>query len=79
MARFRRKSIIVALLLTLEASIVCFSRVYVGMHYPLDVLGGIFLGGFIVFTGSFVLEGRYLKQYVNRLTDIFARVTWAVF
>lgn len=34
----------VSLALAVEASIVCFSRIYVGAHYPLDVLGGILLG-----------------------------------
>ena len=34
----------VSIALAVEASIVCFSRIYVGAHYPLDVLGGILLG-----------------------------------
>lgn len=35
---------LVSLGLATEAALVCISRVYVGGHYPLDVLGGIFLG-----------------------------------
>src|SRR5919202_1297643 len=38
----RRKAI--SICLTVEAGLVCFSRIYVGGHYPLDVLGGIVLG-----------------------------------
>ena len=35
-------------LFVLEAAAVCLSRVYVGMHYPLDVVSGAFLGIAIV-------------------------------
>jgi membrane-associated phospholipid phosphatase len=38
------KELAISITLTVEAGLVCFSRVYVGGHYPLDVLGGIFLG-----------------------------------
>lgn len=34
----------ISLILTLEAALVCFSRIYVGAHYPLDIVGGILLG-----------------------------------
>lgn len=34
----------ISVLLTVEAALVCISRVYVGGHYPLDVVGGILLG-----------------------------------
>jgi len=38
----RRRAI--SILLATEAALVCISRVYVGGHYPLDVVGGILLG-----------------------------------
>ncbi len=63
----------IALLLTLEAVLVCYSRVYVGMHYPLDVVGGIVLGIGIVGVGLFVLE-RYLEPTLRRLSSSVARM-----
>lgn len=41
--RGNRKTLI-SIALTLEAALVCASRVYLGQHYPLDVIGGIILG-----------------------------------
>jgi membrane-associated phospholipid phosphatase len=38
------KRLVVSLALAIEAALVCISRVYVGGHYPLDVVGGILLG-----------------------------------
>lgn len=66
LVKFRRKSI--AALLALEAAIVCYSRIYVGMHYPLDVASGIFLGGSIVFIGLFLFD-KYLKEFTDKLTN----------
>lgn len=71
LARFKRKSI--ALALTIEAATVCFSRVYVGVHYPTDVFSGIVLAGFIVFSGTFVMK-KYLPQLFNRLADLFQKI-----
>jgi undecaprenyl-diphosphatase len=34
----------VSIILAIEAALVCVSRVYVGGHYPLDIVGGILLG-----------------------------------
>ena len=42
--RTTRKQRIISLLLAFEAAIVCISRLYVGAHYPLVVIGGILLG-----------------------------------
>ena len=35
---------ILSVLLVIDGVLVCFSRIYVGVHYPFDVLGGFFLG-----------------------------------
>jgi undecaprenyl-diphosphatase len=38
------KQYTVSIILAIEAALVCISRVYVGGHYPLDVVGGMLLG-----------------------------------
>lgn len=71
LVKFKRR--LVALLLTLEAAIVCYSRVYVGMHYPLDLVAGIFLGMAIVSIGLPILE-RYVALLMNRTASLFTKL-----
>lgn len=44
--------------------LLCYSRIYLGVHYPIDILGGILLGCLI--TAIFMLPIRYyIKQKNN--------------
>jgi membrane-associated phospholipid phosphatase len=73
-SRVKFESRVVTSLLTLEAALVCYSRVYIGMHYPLDVAAGIFLGIGIVEVGLPILEGRKVGAFLNHLADLAAKV-----
>ncbi len=71
LARFQRK--IVAGLLTIEAGIVCYSRVYLGVHYPLDVAGGVVLGIGIALVGE-SLPRKYVQPHLTRTGAAMERI-----
>jgi undecaprenyl-diphosphatase len=64
----------VALLLILEAALVCNSRVFVGVHYPMDVVVGILAGAIIVFFGIFLIE-KYGGHWLGLIAYVFWKIT----
>jgi len=61
------RKLAISSLLSIEAGMVCFSRVYVGGHYPLDVIGGIFLGVGISFL--FLWKEKKLENMFSMLSN----------
>ncbi len=62
------KRIIFSLVLSAEAILVMYSRVYVGNHYPLDVLGGVFLG--IGIAGLVISCSKFMNPIFSRTDKI---------
>ncbi len=57
--------------LTVEAALVSISRVYVGAHYPLDVVGGVLLGAGVAFI--FIGSADHMDRSIQRLVGYIRR------
>ena len=59
------KQLIFSTILGIEALLVCYSRIYVGGHYPLDVVGGILLGTGVAC--AVIASSKYLRPIFSRI------------
>jgi undecaprenyl-diphosphatase len=42
-----------------------FSRIYLGVHYPFDVLIGFFIGAFFAYLAQFIFKKQVLFKQAN--------------
>ena len=61
----REKELIFSIALAFEAALVCLSRIYVGDHFFLDVIGGVLLGAGISFLT--ISLSKYIDQIITRV------------
>lgn len=67
--RFNRgKQIIASVILAIEAALVAYSRIYTGVHYPLDVVGGILLGTGVAF--AVIASSKYMGPIFSRIDSM---------
>ena len=69
MFRDSYRKLAISIGLSVEAALICFSRVYVGGHYPLDVIGGILLGVGVAFIFVTVASTKRIDKLLQPVVE----------
>jgi membrane-associated phospholipid phosphatase len=51
------------------ACLIAFSRMYLYVHYPTDILGGLLTGIFCGWAAYKIMKSRFMQEKVARLTQ----------
>jgi membrane-associated phospholipid phosphatase len=65
------RKLAISIILAAESALVCISRIYVGGHYPLDVVGGILLGVGVSFI--FVGINKHIESLLMPIVKILKK------
>ena len=44
---------------------ICYAQIYVGVHYPLDVMGGAALGALMAFLTATIFQNKVLRRWLG--------------
>ena len=67
---FKYREKLLTLILVICCVLIGFSRIYVGVHYPLDVISGAIIG---------ILSAYFVYRYWDEISQLFNKIKGSLF